>query len=55
MRTNYKANTGVSMHVFSEAQCRELVLAAEEAMWRTGTDFYDPESIEILKKSRLLG
>ncbi len=51
MRTNYKANTGVSMHVFSEAQCRELVLAAEEAMWRTGTDFYDPESIEILRKA----
>ena len=47
MRTNYKANTGVRMRVFSEDQCRELVLAAEEAMWRTGTDFYDPESIEI--------
>lgn len=51
MRTNLKANTGVRMRVFSEDQCRELVLAAEEAMWRTGTDFYDPESIEILRKA----
>ena len=51
MRTNFKANTGVRMRVFSEDQCRELVLAAEEAMWRTGTDFYDPESIEILRKA----
>ena len=51
MRTNYKVNTGVRMRVFSEDQCRELVLAAEEAMWRTGTDFYDPESIEILRKA----
>lgn len=51
MRTNYKANTSVKMNVFSEAECQELVFAAEEAMWRTGTDFYDPESIEILKKA----
>ena len=51
MRTNYKANASVKMNVFSEAQCEELVFAAEEAMWRTGTDFYDPESIGILKKA----
>ncbi|MDR3225179.1 MAG: trimethylamine methyltransferase family protein [Clostridiales Family XIII bacterium] len=38
------------MNVFSEDQCKELVFAATEAMWRTGTDFYDSESLEILKK-----
>lgn len=39
------------MNVFSPDQCQELVYAAEEVMWRTGTDFYDPESIEILRKA----
>ncbi len=51
MRTNLFANTGVKMNVFSEAQCQELVFAATEAMWRSGTEFHDPESVEILKKA----
>jgi trimethylamine--corrinoid protein Co-methyltransferase len=50
MRTNFKANTSVKMNVFSEDQCKELVFAATEAMWRTGTDFHDSESLEIMKK-----
>ncbi|WP_407313533.1 trimethylamine methyltransferase family protein [Desulfosporosinus sp. SB140] len=50
-RTNFKAYSSTMMNVFSEAQCQELVLAAEEAMWRTGTDFHDKESLEILKKA----
>lgn len=50
-RTNYKANATVKMNVFSPAQCQELVYAAEEAMWRTGTDFHDPESVEILQRA----
>lgn len=51
MRTNFRANTGVKMNVFSEDQCQELVFAATEAMWLTGTEFHDPESIEILRKA----
>ncbi len=50
-RTNFKAYSSTMMKVFSQDQCQELVLAAEEAMWRTGTDFYDKESLEILKKA----
>ena len=50
-RTNVKAFSSTMMKVFSQDQCQELVLAAEEAMWRTGTDFYDKESLEILKKA----
>jgi len=50
-RSNIKSYATTQMTVFSPAQCQELVLAAEEAMWRTGTDFYDPESLEILKKA----
>lgn len=51
MRTNFRANTGVKMNVFSEDQCQELVFAATESMWLTGTEFHDPESIEILRKA----
>ena len=51
MRTNLTANTGVKMNVFTEQQCQELVFAATEAMWLTGTEFHDPESIEILRKA----
>ncbi|MBQ9069680.1 MAG: trimethylamine methyltransferase family protein [Eggerthellaceae bacterium] len=51
MRTNLRANTGVKMNVFTEEQCQELVFAATEAMWLTGTEFHDPESIEILRKA----
>ncbi|MEL7563372.1 MAG: trimethylamine methyltransferase family protein [Dehalobacterium sp.] len=50
-RSNYKANASTMMNVFSPDQCQELVYAATEAMWRTGTDFYDKESLEILKKA----
>ncbi len=50
-RTNYKANATTSMQVYTESQCRELVLAAEDVMWRTGTDFHDPQAIEILRKA----
>ncbi|TGE37995.1 trimethylamine methyltransferase [Desulfosporosinus fructosivorans] len=50
-RTNFKAYASTMMKIFTDAQCQELVLAAEEAMWRTGTDFYDKESLEILKKA----
>lgn len=51
IRSNIKAYSSTMMNVFSEGQCRELVLAAEEAMWRTGTDFYDKEALEILRKA----
>ncbi len=50
-RTNFKAYSTTKMNVFSPEQCQELVYAAEEAMWRTGTDFHDKESLEILKKA----
>lgn len=50
-RTNFKAYSTTMMNVFTDSQCQELVLAAEEAMWRTGTDFHDKESLEILKKA----
>ncbi len=50
-RTNFKANATPRMSVFSEAQCQELVQAAIEANWRTGTEFNDKESLEILKKA----
>jgi trimethylamine--corrinoid protein Co-methyltransferase len=39
------------MNVLTPDQCQELVYAAEEAMWRTGTNFHDEESLEILKKA----
>lgn len=51
IRTNIKAYASSKLNVLSEAQCYELVMAAEEAMWRTGTDFHDKESLEILKKA----
>jgi len=50
-RTNYRAYASTMMNVLSPSQCQELVLAAEEAMWRTGTDFHEKESLEILKKA----
>lgn len=50
-RTNFKAYSTTKMNILSESQCYELVMAAEEAMWRTGTDFHDKESLEILKKA----
>lgn len=51
IRSNFKAYSSAMMNIFSPDQCQELVLAAEEAMWRTGTDFHDNESLEILKKA----
>lgn len=50
-RTNFKSNASVKMSVFSPSQCQELVYAAEESMWRTGTNFHDDESLEILRKA----
>jgi trimethylamine---corrinoid protein Co-methyltransferase len=50
-RTNFKANQTSLLNILSDAQCQELVYAAEEAMWRTGTEFHDKESLEILRKA----
>ncbi|MGI6678340.1 MAG: trimethylamine methyltransferase family protein [Dehalobacterium sp.] len=50
-RSNYQAYTSTQMSVFSPDQCQELVYAATEAMWRTGTDFHDQECLDILKKA----
>lgn len=51
IRSNIKANQTTRMNVLTPDQCQELVYAAEEAMWRTGTNFHDEESLEILKKA----
>ncbi|MCM0758151.1 trimethylamine methyltransferase family protein [Sporomusa sphaeroides DSM 2875] len=51
IRANFKAHASARMNILSEDQCYELVMAATEAMWRTGTDFHDKESLEILKKA----
>lgn len=51
VRSNIKANQSTKMNVLTPDQCKELVLAAEEALWRTGTNFHDEESLEILKKA----
>jgi trimethylamine--corrinoid protein Co-methyltransferase len=51
IRSNIKANQSTRMNVLTPDQCQELVLAAEEAMWRTGTNFHDEESLEIMKKA----
>ena len=38
------------MKVLTDSQCAEIVLAAEEVLFRTGMEFHDPQSLEILKK-----
>lgn len=49
-RVNYKANQTPTMKVLTDSQCAEIVLAAEEVLFRTGMEFHDPQSLEILKK-----
>lgn len=39
------------MTILSPDQCQEIVMAAIESMERTGTQFHDSESLEILKKA----
>lgn len=49
-RVNYKANKTTKLNVLTESQCQEILLAAEEVMWRTGAEFHNPQALEILKK-----
>lgn len=49
-RVNYKVNETVSMQVLTPTQCREIVMAAEEEMFRTGVEFHDEPTCELLKK-----
>ncbi len=46
-RSNFKANASTRMQVYTESQCRELVLAAEEVMWRTGRIFTIPKPLKF--------
>lgn len=49
-RVNYRANGTTHLQVLSRTQCREIVMAAEEEMFRTGIEFHDERACEILKK-----
>lgn len=48
-RVNYRSNATPAMKVLTDSQCQELVLAAEEVLFRTGVEFHDPQALEILK------
>ncbi len=49
-RVNYKSNKTPSFKILTESQIRELVLAAEEVMFRSGVEFHNPQALDILKK-----
>lgn len=49
-RVNYKANKTPLLKTLTDSQCQELVLAAEEVMFRSGVEFHNPQALDILKK-----
>lgn len=51
MRVNTKQNRGVQFSVFSSDQCQRIVLAAYEVLERVGARFYEPESLDVLKRA----
>ena len=50
MRSNYEVNDGAGLSVISDEEVRRILAAAFEILERTGAQYYDKESIEILKK-----
>jgi trimethylamine--corrinoid protein Co-methyltransferase len=51
MRSNYSANASCRLQVLSDEQCRRLLAAAIEVLERTGVQYHDEESLDIMKKS----
>lgn len=49
-RVNYQAYNTPMMKVMTDAQCAEIVAAAEEMMFRTGVEFHDAGARELMKK-----
>ncbi len=50
MRSNYEVNDGAGLSVISDEEVRRILAAAYEILERTGAQYHDKESIEILKK-----
>jgi len=51
MRTNYRINSGVRFHMFSQDQLEELFLGVLHVLEYTGLDVHHEESRDILEKS----
>lgn len=49
-RVNYQAYNTPMMKVMTDAQCAEIVAAAEEMMFRTGVEFHDESARELMRK-----
>ena len=51
MRTNYRVNSGVNFHMFSQDQLEELFLGVLHVLEYTGLEVHHEESRDILKKA----
>lgn len=49
-RVNYRVNNTTTMKVLTDSQCSEIIMAAEEEMFRTGIEFHDQRAREIMRK-----
>jgi len=51
MRVNLSRNRGVLFRILTDDQCERIFLAACEVLERVGSRFYEPGSVELLRKA----